>query len=63
MTSLNPVFTVGYQLCEPLRFHLHMHKEEAEKRAVELLRMVGLSSPESVCCNIRISSLAGCASA
>ena len=46
MTSLNPVFTVGYQLCEPLRFHLHMHKEEAEKRAVELLRMVGLSSPE-----------------
>lgn len=46
MTSLNPVFTVGYQLCEPLRFHLHMTKEEAEKRAVELLRMVGLSSPE-----------------
>ena len=46
MTSLNPVFTVGYQLCESLRFHLHMHKEEAEKRAVELLRMVGLSSPE-----------------
>ena len=46
MTSLNPVFTVGYQLCEPLRFHLHMTKEEAERRAVELLRMVGLSSPE-----------------
>ena len=42
MTSLNPVFTVGYQLCEPLRFHLHMHKEEAEKRAKELLEMVGL---------------------
>lgn len=64
MTSLNPVFTVGYQLCEPLRFHLHMHKEEAEKRAVELLRMVGLSSPGKAACAISgISSPGGGASA
>ena len=37
MTSLNPVLTVGDQLTEPLITHLKMTKEEANKRAVELL--------------------------
>ena len=42
MTSLNPVLTVGHQLLEPLRVHLGMTPEQAEDRAVELLRMVGI---------------------
>ncbi len=46
MTSLNPVFTIGYQICEPLRLHLGMDRAAARQRAVELLRTVGLSSPE-----------------
>lgn len=46
MTSLNPVFTIGYQICEPLKIHLGMDNAAAQKRAVELLNMVGISSPE-----------------
>ena len=46
MTSLNPVYTVGDQICEPLKLHLNMKGEEAEKRAEELLGMVGIPSPK-----------------
>ncbi|MBN2905540.1 MAG: ABC transporter ATP-binding protein [Rhodobacteraceae bacterium] len=42
MTSLNPVFTVGYQLAEPLRKHMGMDKAAARRRAVELLELVGI---------------------
>ena len=42
MTSLNPVFTVGYQLMEPLRRHMGMNKSQARKRAQELLELVGI---------------------
>jgi peptide/nickel transport system ATP-binding protein/oligopeptide transport system ATP-binding protein len=42
MTSLNPVFTVGHQLMEPLREHRSMTKPQAEARAVELLELVGI---------------------
>lgn len=42
MTSLNPVFTVGMQIMEPLRQHLGMDKAQAEKRAAELLELVGI---------------------
>ncbi len=42
MTSLNPVLTIGYQLMEPLQLHLGMNKNEARKRAIELLEMVGI---------------------
>ncbi|MEM7522761.1 MAG: ABC transporter ATP-binding protein [Pseudomonadota bacterium] len=45
MTSLNPVFTVGYQLIEPLREHLGLSKRQARARAAELLAMVGIPSP------------------
>jgi oligopeptide transport system ATP-binding protein len=45
MTSLNPVFTVGYQLMEPLRAHLGLTRDQAKKRAVELLALVGIPSP------------------
>jgi len=46
MTSLNPVFTVGYQLMEPLRKHMGMDKQAARKRAKELLELVGIPDPE-----------------
>jgi oligopeptide transport system ATP-binding protein len=42
MTSLNPVFTVGHQVMEPLREHMGMTKPQAEARAVELLELVGI---------------------
>jgi oligopeptide/dipeptide ABC transporter ATP-binding protein len=45
MTSLNPLFTVGTQLVEVLRRHLHMNRAQADERAVELLDLVGISSP------------------
>ena len=47
MTSLNPLMTIGNQIMEPLRIHKNMNKEEAHKKAVELLRLVGIPSPES----------------
>jgi oligopeptide transport system ATP-binding protein len=42
MTSLNPVLTVGFQLTEPLKIHLHMNDDQARKRAVDLLTAVGI---------------------
>jgi peptide/nickel transport system ATP-binding protein/oligopeptide transport system ATP-binding protein len=47
MTSLNPVFTIGYQIMEPLREHLGLGRKEARERAVELLGRVGIPSPRS----------------
>lgn len=44
MTSLNPVFTVEFQITEALRLHMHMSKAEAKKRAVELLEAVKIPS-------------------
>lgn len=46
MTALNPVLTVGYQICEQLLEHESMSKAEALNRAVELLGLVGIPSPE-----------------
>lgn len=48
MTSLNPVFTVGYQIMENILLHEEVSKEEAKKRAIHLLDMVGISRPEKV---------------
>lgn len=42
MTSLNPVFTVGNQIMEPLRKHMGMNKRDATARAQELLELVGI---------------------
>ncbi len=42
MTSLNPVFTVGYQLREPLRKHMGLRNKAAQDRACELLELVGI---------------------
>jgi oligopeptide transport system ATP-binding protein len=46
MTSLNPVLTVGMQIAESLRLHQHMNNAEAYAQAVEMLRVVGIPSPE-----------------
>ena len=47
MTSLNPCFTVGFQIEEALKTHLGLGKAERRKRAVELLKKVGIPAPES----------------
>ena len=46
MTSLNPVYSVGWQIAEAIRAHQDVSKEEATRRAVELLRKVGIPNPE-----------------
>jgi len=46
MTALNPVFTVGRQLTEGLRLHKGMSKDEANTRALELMRQVRIPEPE-----------------
>jgi len=46
MTSLNPVLTIGLQLTETVQHHLGMSDEDAHARALELLRMVGISEPQ-----------------
>lgn len=48
LTSLNPVFTVGSQITESIRVHLHLPKNEARKRAVGLLEKVGMPDPQGV---------------
>jgi len=46
MTSLNPVFTVGNQIAEAITVHNKVGKKEARARSVEMLRLVGIPSPE-----------------
>tara|TARA_R110002012_G_scaffold7936_2_gene36629 strand:+ start:7445 stop:8464 length:1020 start_codon:yes stop_codon:yes gene_type:complete len=46
MTSLNPVYTIGFQLAEPLRAHLGMSKAQARTRSIELLQLVGIPDAE-----------------
>ena len=47
MTSLNPLYRVGSQLAEPLILHQKMDKHRARKKAVELLKEVGIPAPET----------------
>ncbi|MBB1248515.1 MULTISPECIES: ABC transporter ATP-binding protein [unclassified Rhizobium] len=47
MTSLNPCFTVGFQLDEALKTHLGLSKSERRARSIELLKKVGIPAPES----------------
>ena len=46
MTSLNPVLTIGRQIGETLRLHLGMDAAKARARAIDLLRLVDIPSPE-----------------
>ena len=47
MTSLNPVYRIGEQIVEAIRAHETVDKPTAQRRAVELLRQVGIPNPES----------------
>ncbi|HWU96075.1 MAG TPA: ABC transporter ATP-binding protein, partial [Sphingomonas sp.] len=46
-TSLNPCFTIGFQLAETLRKHEGMDNKAAKRRSIELLEQVGIPAPES----------------
>lgn len=48
MTSLNPVFTVGQQIMDSFRIHQKLGKKEAREKTIEMIRMVGIPSPEKV---------------
>ena len=47
MTSLNPVYTVGAQIIEAIRLHQKKSRREARERAIEMLRLVGIPTPET----------------
>ncbi len=46
MTSLNPVYTIGNQLTEPLMLHRNMSKEEAGEKAITLMARTGIKDPQ-----------------
>ena len=48
MTSLNPVITVGKQIMEAVLTHENISKEDAKKRALEMISLVGIPMPEKV---------------
>jgi oligopeptide/dipeptide ABC transporter ATP-binding protein len=47
LSSLDPVFTVGYQLGEALLAHARLERDEVRRRSVEMLGLVGIDSPEN----------------
>lgn len=47
LTSLNPTMKIGKQITEGILFHRLAHSQEAQKKAIELLRLVGVSEPEA----------------
>lgn len=46
MTALNPVLSVGYQICESLRIHQKLDKKQAREKALEMLKRVGIPLAE-----------------
>ncbi|KOF55992.1 MULTISPECIES: ABC transporter ATP-binding protein [Clostridium] len=48
MTSLNPVFTIGYQISESLMLHKNLSEAEAKKASIEALKLVGIPRAESI---------------
>ncbi|MCL2323557.1 MAG: ABC transporter ATP-binding protein [Oscillospiraceae bacterium] len=47
LTSLNPVYTIGNQVCEVILLHSDRSKSQAKARAIELLKLVGINEPEN----------------
>jgi len=54
MTSLNPVIPVGEQIAEAVRLHLGLSRKDAAGKAVEMLKTVGIPSPQKGLRNIPI---------
>ena len=48
MTSLNPIFTIGYQIEEVIILHQKLNKVEARKKSVEMLKLVGVPRAEEI---------------
>ncbi|MBS3680899.1 ABC transporter ATP-binding protein [Ornithinibacillus massiliensis] len=46
LSSLNPVYTIGDQIKETIMLHQKVNKKEATKKAIEMLRLIGIPSPE-----------------
>ncbi|KAA5648694.1 peptide ABC transporter ATP-binding protein, partial [Pseudomonas aeruginosa] len=46
MTCLNPVYTIGNQLMEAVLVHKEISKKEAYEKAINMLKLVGISNPE-----------------
>lgn len=46
MTALNPVTTIGYQMDEQIKRHMRVGPKESKERAIEMLKLVGIPSPE-----------------
>ncbi len=46
MTALNPVYTIGFQIGESLKYHTNLSRKEIRTRTIELLRDMGISLPE-----------------
>ncbi len=46
MTSLNPVFTIGNQICEAIALHQDLPSSEVRNKAIEMLKIVGIPAPE-----------------
>lgn len=47
LTSLNPVYTIGNQIEEVIRLHQKVSKKEARQKAIDILRLTGIPSPET----------------
>lgn len=60
MTFLNPVLKIETQLIEPLMNHTNMTKAQAFERALELMRLVGIPSPEKELNSIPLNSQVVC---
>ncbi|TVR61588.1 MAG: ABC transporter ATP-binding protein [Spirochaetaceae bacterium] len=48
MTSLNPVYTIGNQLLETIELHQNLDRHDARRRAIEMLKLVGIPRPDEV---------------